>query len=54
MAARDCNDCRAREEFRKLADEFTAKADDLEGPHRTFGMSIPHWRKNNANGFHGD
>jgi len=29
-ASRDCFELRAREEFRRLAEEFTAKADDLE------------------------
>ena len=39
--ARDCYDHRAKEELRKLADEFTAKADDLENPPRTF-VSMPY------------
>ena len=29
-ASRDCFDLHAKEEFRKLAQEFTAKADELE------------------------
>jgi len=37
-AARDCHDHRAREEFRLLADEFTAKANELERPLRLSGM----------------
>ena len=30
-AARDCFDLYAKEEFRRLASEFSAKADELEG-----------------------
>ena len=29
-ASRDCFELRAKEEFRRLAEEFTAKADELE------------------------
>jgi hypothetical protein len=31
-ASRDCFELRAKEEFRRLAEEFTAKADELERP----------------------
>ena len=34
--ARDCYDHRAKEELRRLADEFTVKADDLENQRRMF------------------
>jgi hypothetical protein len=38
-AARDCHDRRAKDEFRKLADEFTTKANELEAPLHLSGMS---------------
>jgi hypothetical protein len=37
-AARDCHDRRAQDEFRKLADEFTIKANELETPLHLSGM----------------
>ena len=41
-AARDCSDLYAKEDFRSLAQEFDAKADELEFPaHKTLAKN---WR----------
>lgn len=40
-AARECFDLFAKEEFRRLAGEFTAKADELDGGSRR--PSQPEW-----------
>jgi hypothetical protein len=40
-AARDCYDRRTNLELRKLADEFTAKANELEAPLHLSGVPEP-------------
>ena len=52
-SARDCSDYFAQEEFRRLANEFDAKADQLErsGP---FPDASGGWKAEQSRGFAGD
>jgi hypothetical protein len=52
-SARECGDCFAKEEFRRLANEFAAKANELEGS--GWASDAGGWgRPEQSRGFAGD